>query len=408
MQVYRQAMYFFCGRIYIITMRTDLSGLLKKNKKRNIIVVSAGGVMGGLQCLYITTIGDQWEIIAHAYTPYPQKIAEELISFQRIISGRSLLSTLGWLDYKLSYLFVESVKSLLAQVPKSQNKPHLLILNKPSLWKGNTGEHQQQSVWNVPVGDAQFVASTLGIPVLSDLTRHNILAGGRGILPIQYGNQRIASAIKGTVILLNIGLVSRMTIIDTVKGETLTDSDTGPGTCCINQLMHRNPIEGNEGFDRDGSYAAKGSVDGDVLKHLTNDEWFLKPAPKQAHADDFIRLLDDTKFAVLSAEDQLATATALSARTIYEFYRREYTVNITPEKILLSGGGSNNLTLQQYLATYFDSIPVESIETLGVPIDMRIPLALALSVSACAGGISVPWESGENPKMKPFGRLIWP
>lgn len=389
-------------------MRTELSGLLKKNKKRNIVVVSAGGQLGGLQCLYVTTTNDHWEIIAHAYTPYPQKIAEELTSFQRIKSGQSLLSILGWLDYKLSCLFVESVKSLLSQVPKSQNKAHLLILNKPSIWKGNTGEQQQQSTWNVSLGDAQFVASMLGITVLSDLTRHNILAGGQGILPVQHGNQRIASAVKGTVILLNIGLVARMTIIDTIKGETLTDSDTGPGTCCINHLMHQHPIEGNEGFDRDGSYAAKGTVDGDVLKQLTNDAWFLKPAPKLANANHFTKLLDESCFSSLSAQDQLATVTALSARTIYEFYRREYTAKITPEKILLSGGGSNNLTLQQYLKTYFDSIPVESIETLGVPIDMRIPLALALSVSACAGGMNVPWETGDNPKVKPFGRLVWP
>lgn len=396
------------GYIYIIIMRTDLSGLLKKNKKRNIIVLSAGGQLGGLQCLYTAITGDQWEIIGHTYTPYSQKIAEELTSFQRITSGRNILSTLGWLDYKLSCLFVESVKSLLSQVPKSQNKPHLLILNKPSVWKGDTGEQQQQTVWNVPLGDAQFLASTLGIPVLSDLTRHNILAGGQGILPLQYGNQRIASVVKGTVILLNLGLVARMTIIDTVKGETLTDSDTGPGTCCINHLMHQNPIEGNEGFDRDGSYAAKGTVDGDILKQLTNDAWFRKPSPKQANADYFTGLIDNSKLSVLSVEDRLATVTALSARTVYEFFRREYTANITPEKILLSGGGCNNLTLQQYIKTYFDSIPVESIETLGIPIDMRIPLALSLSVNACAGGMHVPWETGDNPKMKPFGRLVWP
>jgi anhydro-N-acetylmuramic acid kinase len=389
-------------------MRTDLTGLLKKNKKRNILVVSAGGQHGGIQCLYLTTINDHWEIIAHSYTPYSSKIADHLNRFHSTNLTNGSLSSVAWLDYKLSCLYVECARSTLAQVPKGQQKPHLIVLNESSLWKGVTGEQQQQTEWNIRLGDAQLVASSLGTPVLSDLIRHDILAGGQGLLPLQYGNQRIASAIKGTVILINIGLVARITIIDTVKGETLVDSDTGPGTCCINHFVQQHAGDDNEGFDRDGTFAAKGNVDGELLNKLTNDAWFLKPAPKQAQPSQFAGLLGDPGFSALSTENQLATATALSARTIYDFFRREFTSPITPETVLLSGGGSNNLTLQHYLKTYFDTIPVESIETLGVPIDMRIPLALGLSVNACAGGTAIPWSTGDNPRMKPVGRLVWP
>lgn len=390
-------------------MHTNLTGLLKKKKKRNILVVSAGGQHGGIQCLYLMITNDHWEIIAHSYTPYPSKIADYFNGFHSTPPTNGSLSSIAWLDYKLSNLLVECIKSILAQVPKAQQKPHLIVQNESSLWKGATGEQQQQTEWNIRLGDAQFVASSLGIPVLSDLIRHDILAGGQGQLPLQYGNQRIASMIRGTVILINIGLIARMTIIDTVKGETLTDSDTGPGTCCINHLVQQqHPSDDNEGFDRDGTFASKGNVDGELLKKLTNDAWFLKPAPKQAQPSHFSGLLEVPGFSALSAEDQLATATALSARTIYEFFRREFTSPLTPETVLLSGGGSNNLTLQHYLKTYFDTIPVESIETLGIPIDMRILLALGLSVNACAGGIAIPWTTGDNPRMKPVGRLVWP
>ncbi|MBN1578197.1 MAG: anhydro-N-acetylmuramic acid kinase [Chitinispirillaceae bacterium] len=390
-------------------MKKTMAGFFRKIRKRRILIISAGGLQGGLQCLYIAAANDAWEIIAHSSVPYPQKIARLLEQISTNSSLQIEFADLAWLDYKLSLLFSECARTTLTQLPTSLRVPHCAVLNKPFLWKGPTGEVQEPTNWDLPLGDAQHLASTLCIPVVTDLIRHHCIAGGQGIPPVNYGSLRIAASCGGIVVFLNIGLVSRMTIVDTGRDEILTDSDTGPGTCCINAVIKQcGSADENEGFDRDGSLAAQGSVDGDCLKKLSENPWFLKPAPKQASTRLFNDLVKLPQFTMLAEADRLATITALTARTIYDFYRREFQQLSSGQTVFLSGGGSHNQTLLQYLKTFFDTIPVKSVEELGIPVDMRIPLALGLTVNAYVGGTAIPWESGDNPKVQPLGKWVWP
>ena len=384
-------------------------GFLKKIKKRRILVISAGGLQGGLQCCYISTINGSWEIIAHSFVPYPKKIASFLQNYAMNKPVQLTPSSMAWLDYKLSLLYTECARTTLAQLPTAQRKPHCAVVNKPCLWKGPTGEEQQQTSWDIPLGDVQHLSSTFKIPVLTDLIRHNCIAGGQGVLPTHFGNVRIASLCGGIVIFINIGLISRMTIVDTQKSEVLVDSDTGPGTCCINLLVQQFKSESeHEGFDRDGALAGQGTVSGDCLEYLSQSSWFNKPAPKEATPQQFEELIKDPTVTQLSYASQLTSITALTARTIYHFYRKEFKRHSEQQTVFLSGGGSNNQTLLTFLKTYFDSIPFESIEKLGIPVDMRISLALGLTVNGYVGGIPIPWESGVNPETKPLGRWVLP
>ena len=115
-----------------------------------------------------------------------------------------------------------------------------------------------------------------------------------------------------------------------------------------------------------------------------------------------------TRTVHLPDTDRLATITALTARTIYNFYRSEFKSAEEEPTVVLSGGGSYNQTLTGFLAAYFDSIPVESVEKYGIPVDMRIPLSLALTVNAHIGGTMIAWESGSNPAVQPMGKWVLP
>ncbi len=390
-------------------MKKEMFGAFKKIKRRRILVISGGALQGGIHCCYIGVANDSWEIIDSYSIPYPQKISQ---LFERLSDNPSQcigLADLAWLDYRLSIIYMECAKTALSKLPTALRKPHLAVVNQPSVWLGANGEDQQQSYWNLPLGDVQLLSSMLGIPVVTDMVRHRCLAGGRGVLPVQYGNMRIAESIGGVVIFVNIGLISHMTIIDTGKKEVLIDSDTGPGTCCINTLMKRNEkLWVKDGFDRDGSTALKGKVDGDCLKLLSESPWFTKPAPKQAFPYLFNELLQLPELVSLNEFDQLATITALTARTIYDFYRREFRQVTSGQSVFVSGGGSNNMTLVQYLKTFFDTIPVKSVEEIGIPVEMRVPLALGLTVDGFVRGIDIPWESGSTPQIRPIGKWVWP
>ena len=283
---------------------------------------------------------------------------------------------------------------------------HKFIFNKFQLWRGATDESLQQTFWNLSIGDPQLLASSTGIPVFTDFIRHNILAGGSGTLPLNPGNSMIASRTTGKVALINIGIISHLTIIDTVNAHVLIDSDIGPGTVLLDKETKQFNI--TESFDRDGSNAAQGNVNSSCLDTLASFPWFSKSGPKQAIPEQFNGLLTYPSLVALSPLDKIATLTALSAKVIYDFYRRETSVEEKITAAYISGGGAHNLTLMNFLSTFFDPILVKSIEEFGIPADMRLPLALGLTIDAHINDITVPWETGSNPRVESIGKWVLP
>jgi len=359
-------------------------------------------LQSGIQTLYLGFTGDDWEVFSTAYLPYPQRVAE-LIT--RIIETQEpvALSELGWLDYKITMLFLESAKNAFSGAPKAISAPHYAVLNKPTLWKGATGENLQQSSWNLTVGDQVFVANALGVPVITEFLRHNILAGGSGVLPTFPGSLIVAKYTTGVGLFVNIGLVSRMTVIDSDAQALLFESDTGPGTVLIDKCAQEAECDG--GFDRDGALTATGAPCSECLETLAADPWIAKAAPKQASPEIFSHLLDHPCLKRLSPVDKLATITALTARSVYDFYRREYREAAQPSALWLSGGGANNLTLVDFLKASFDPIPVRSVEDLNIPPDMKVPLTLGLTVDAFVCGKEYSVGVGEQPQNQTAGTV---
>jgi anhydro-N-acetylmuramic acid kinase len=378
---------------------------LRRLKSRRAVVISAGGLQSGIQTLYLGFSGEEWEVFSTAYLPYPRRVAE-LIARLGETQEPVALSELGWLDYKVTMLFLDSARNALAGAPKAVGAPHYAVLNKPTLWKGATGENLQQSSWNLTVGDEVFVANSLGVPVLTEFLRHNILAGGPGVLPTFPGSLTVAKHAAGVGLFVNIGLVSRMTVIDSDAQALLFESDTGPGTVLIDKCALEAECAG--GFDRDGALTATGAPNAECLEILAADPWLVKAAPKQASPEIFSHLPGHPCLKPLSPVDRLATVTALTAKSVYDFYRREYRGAAQPSALWLSGGGGNNLALIDFLKASFDPIPVRGVEELNIPPDMKVPLTLGLTVDAFICGKTVPWESGSNPKVKPLGRWALP
>jgi anhydro-N-acetylmuramic acid kinase len=383
-----------------------LAANLKKTKKRRILVISAGGVQGGIQAIYFG-LKETWEIYSSVFMPYPQKVSSIIEKFIDVNIENPPLADLGWLDYKITLLYAECARNALAQVPGGLKSPNLIVLNKLSIWKGLTSEDHQKSNWNLTAGDEQYLSNVFKVPVITDFIRQNILAGGPGIIPTFPGNLVITSRHPGISVMINIGLISRLTVTDENVSSALIDSDTGPGTCLINKIAKEDKGTPDQ-FDRDGSTALKGKVDRECIKKFLSFPWFESPAPKQASPDMFDRLIEEQQFKDLNLYDKMATITALTASSIYNFYKREYRAANAPKRVWISGGGVYNMAIVEYLKTLFDPLPVISIEELGIPADMRIPLALGLTVNAMIDGQNIPLETGNCPIVKTPARWVFP
>jgi anhydro-N-acetylmuramic acid kinase len=384
----------------------NLVGRLRKTKKLRMLILSAGGPQSGIQGIYIAVEGDAWESLAHAVLPYPDSV-EQIMETVTLTPAAALeMGKIAWLDRKLSYLFLECAKAVLSHAHKSIRNPHCAVMNRCLLYSGFVDDTQQARCWDVSLGDGQLLASFLGVPVVTDFPRHGILAGTAGHLPLFPGNVKIAKQVEPVSMYLNIGIIAHITIVDNQAMTTVLDSDIGPGTCLIDRAAREAGCP--DGFDRDGSFAAKGTVDNACVTELASQDWFQRPSPKHAFLQDVMASYQSPLIAALSPYDKIATLTALTARTAFEFFKREYRHAVAPEVIRVSGGGANNLTLLDYLSTYFDPVKVQSVEESGIPAALRIPLALGLSVHEYIAGHPGPWKNGANPEIEGIGRWVFP
>lgn len=388
-------------------MTIGISSKLKKTKKRRMLMVySGGGFQGSIQCLYVLMQQNTWELISHISLPFTQRINTLYEKIQSASMERFTIDDLSVLDYRITQFCLEAIKTLITPLPTPQKKPHYIVFNKPQIWRGLNGEGREQNYWDFSSGDPQLIASTIKVPVFTDFIRNNILSGGPGILPLNPGTLSIASRIKGKVILINIGMISHVTIVNVDNSQILADSDVGPGTCLLNQSI--SDINSSEAFDRDGTMASQGKVYSDCVESLASFNWFEIAPPKFTTAETFTRLLKHESLQALSPQDKVATLTALTARIIYDFCKKEYISQSNDFSVYVSGGGANNQTLLEYLTTYFDPVPVKTVEDIGVPVDLYIPLAFGLTVDACVTGNAVPWQSGSTPLVSSIGRWVIP
>lgn len=375
---------------------------LRRLKKRNILVISAASLHSGVQFLYLHTEKSTWTVVEYQVSPYLQKIRSQIAALQNNKCDGDTLKKIAWLDHQLSIFYLDSARSFLSLLPRHAQKPDLIILNRFALWN-DLIEDEAGTNWNLPIGDPQMMAQHLGVPVLTDFIRHDILNSGKGHLPVIEGDKWLAESSTNTTVFINIGLLSQVTII---SNDRVIDSHAGPGTCLINRAAMETGAA--EGFDRDGSLAQTGTVDTDCLERLASTDWFKKPAPKFAKVERFDALYMDPCLQKLSSLDRLSTVTALTARTISNFYRNCSSDIPPPEVIYISGGGVNNMMLAELLGAYLSPVPVRSVEEIGIPTEGRIPLSLGLTVENLLQKKSWGKRSGGPKGAPPLGKWVIP
>jgi anhydro-N-acetylmuramic acid kinase len=384
----------------------DIISQLAKSKNRRFLILSAGGQQSGIQGIYVNIEGDAWSIISHAFIPYPSSIGQVLDAVMIDPKTPLSLETICRLDHKISHLFLECAKAVCANTQKSLQQPSVIVLNKFSVWKAALNENTQAKYWNIELGDAKLLSSAFKAPVVTDFVRHGILGGKQGDVPLFPGICKITQDKQEIAAHLTIGQLAHFFIYDIHAAHMILDTDIGPGTCLINRAAKEALCP--DGFDRDGLFAAQGKVDAHCLETLALQEWFAAPSPKQARVNDLMKLYDNACNANLKGYDKLATLTALTARSAFDLFKREYRHVIAPETIWVSGGGANNLTIMEFLRTYFSPLPLKRTDEIGIPAELFIPLALGLTVdSFCMGQIGT-WKSGNNPEIEGIGTWVFP
>src|SRR5438309_2905659 len=172
-------------------------------------------------------------------------------------------------------------------------------------------------------GEPAIIAARLGVPVVSDFRPADMAAGGKGAPLVPFLDYLVYRDQSVGRIAQNIGGIANLTAIP--AGASLDEViafDTGPGNMVIDALTEE--LFG-KAFDRDGKIAASGEVIQPVLARLLSGAFFRAKPPKTAGREEFGR-----EFAAEflrscrggRKQDVVATATALTARSIAEAVQR--------------------------------------------------------------------------------------
>jgi anhydro-N-acetylmuramic acid kinase len=137
--------------------------------------------------------------------------------------------------------------------------------------------------------------------------------------------------------------------------------DTGPGVAVIDGVVRA--LYRGERYDASGARARAGLLNSAVLDELLRDAYFALEPPKStgrelfgaAYVDRLIALTRAARPGTTDA-DVVATATALTARTIGDAYRRFMPEPV--DEVLLSGGGARNPALVEMLVRELAPRPV--------------------------------------------------
>ncbi len=220
---------------------------------------------------------------------------------------------------------------------------HLPAKTAPFEWRGR----QLGSVMRF--GDLNRIAVRTSVPAIGDFPNADIAAGGNGApLVTPLFDYALYHDPERNRVVQNIGGISNCNLLPATGGlAAVVGFDTGPGVMVIDGLV-RHYTGGAEHFDRDGERAARGTVSDALVQELLQDPFIQKDPPKAAGWENFgahfVRsIVEFAERERLSADDVVATATALTVESIALNYERHLPAEI--DEVIVGGGGANNPTL---------------------------------------------------------------
>ncbi|WP_260472627.1 anhydro-N-acetylmuramic acid kinase [Edaphobacter aggregans] len=240
------------------------------------------------------------------------------------------------------------------------------------------------------IGEASVIAERLRVPVVSDFRPADLSAGGQGAPLVPMLDYAMFRSAKVNRVLQNLGGIGNMTAIPAgASVDRVMAFDTGPGNMVIDGCMAR--LYGR-GFDRGGTVARRGKVISAVVERILRERYFSALPPKSCGREEFgekfvDRFVGMCRKAGASDADVVTTATALTAQSIFDAYRRfvwGHLGQIAPLAVrteyVVAGGGVKNATLMEMLRQGFEplGVRVRLMQELGVPAQAKEGVAFAL------------------------------
>jgi anhydro-N-acetylmuramic acid kinase len=343
---------------------------------------SADGVDVALVRIAPGTTRPKLTLLAHQGFAFPPALRRAVLAAMNASSTST--AELARLNWRLGLAYAEAVEATLKHHPV---KLDLIGCHGQTLYhQPNPAPYAGRRfacTWQA--GEAQVIAASLGVPVVSNFRPADMLAGGQGAPLVSLLDYLLFAHPKRGRVLQNIGGIANLTAIPAAAApQQVVAFDTGPGNMVIDALALK--LLGKP-FDRNGALAAQGAVIAPVLASALRNPYFQRKPPRTAGREQFGReyaakFLSACRRHSTKPEDALATATALTAETIAQSYKRFVQAKMKNGSVeyIVSGGGARNPTLMAMLSRRLAPLSCElaASEQFGLPAEAKEAAAFAL------------------------------
>jgi anhydro-N-acetylmuramic acid kinase len=267
------------------------------------------------------------------------------------------------------------------------------------------------------IGEPAVIAERTGITTIADFRVRDMAAGGQGAPLVPFADWALFTDEARPRIIQNIGGIGNLTFLPPRArlGEVIA-FDTGPGNMMIDGVvsaLSRNRLR----YDRNGNWAARGSVSEKLLQEMMAHPFLKRRPPKTTGREEFgqpfvEQILCTALQMRLRPEDIVATATAFTASTIAGAYRRFVLPKLSAAdrgrlQIVLGGGGANNLTLRRILKERVADGEFLTHDDFGIANSAKEALAFAILAHETLAGRpgNVPGATGAK-KAVVLGKIV--
>ena len=330
------------------------------------------------------------ELLGHVEFPYPAEVRRMVLSSMN--SPRASVGDLARLNFLLGELYAQAV---LSAQKKLRLKAELVGCHGQTLYHQGTPApflgRKLGVTWQT--GEASVIAARTGIPVVSDFRPADMAAGGKGAPLVPYLDYLLYRDPRVGRLALNIGGIANLTALPANASlDQVVAFDTGPGNMVIDALAEQ--LFGQP-CDRDGKIAASGRVLDEVITRFLRQSFFRQKPPKTAGREEFGREfareflhgfgsshpLKGTKGgAGTNKSDIIATATALTARSIADGVQRFVSPTGDFSEVIVSGGGTRNPILMAWLGNELRDmgLHLRPSDEFGIPSEAKEAVAFAV------------------------------
>jgi 1,6-anhydro-N-acetylmuramate kinase len=266
---------------------------------------------------------------------------------------------------------------------------------------------QGQTIWHLPLpemfegdqikahldmAEISMIAAKTGITTLSAFRVSDLALGRQGCPLFVAWDSLCATHPTLNRAVQNIGGIANITMLPKGDRKAGYDFDTGPGNVFIDGAM-RFFTNGEQQYDKDGLWGAKGIVDQKIVDEILAGPYFVHDIPKTTGRETFGEAWSEDICKRMLAngatpEDCVATITRITAKSLADGYKR-WGPEGGIDEIYLGGGGSYNPNIINYLREQFPNTKIDFLDVIGIPCGSREAMDFAFKGLECMLGRSL-------------------